>query len=89
MKTNQMIAIEVLMGKWGNGDSRKKALRDAGYNPSAIQSIVNALVADGAFPGEAGKQETKLDIKGTETLEVEIDLNKYNSLAINFVTGGE
>lgn len=41
-KSNETIANEVIQGKWGNGDTRKIALTNAGYNYNAIQSIVNA-----------------------------------------------
>lgn len=44
-KTNAEIAQEVLDGKWGNGDARKEAITKAGYDYSAIQKIVNELVA--------------------------------------------
>lgn len=42
-KSNEVIAKEVLAGKWGNGTERKKKLEAAGYNYSAIQQIVNKL----------------------------------------------
>lgn len=41
MKSNNTIALEVLCGKWGSGDARKKKLTKAGYNYNAIQKIVN------------------------------------------------
>lgn len=37
------IAKEVLDGKWGNGDDRKKKLEAAGYNYSEVQKKVNEL----------------------------------------------
>lgn len=40
-KSNEEIANEVIAGKWGNGNARKTALINAGYNYNAIQSIVN------------------------------------------------
>lgn len=40
-KSNEEIADEVIAGKWGNGDDRKNALTNAGYDYSAVQSIVN------------------------------------------------
>ncbi|MEE0969007.1 MAG: N-acetylmuramoyl-L-alanine amidase [Clostridia bacterium] len=43
-KSNEEIAKEVIAGKWGNGAVRKKKLKDAGYNYSAIQKIVNKLL---------------------------------------------
>lgn len=44
IKTNREIANEVIQGMWGNGKKRTKALRDAGYNPSAVQRIVNQIL---------------------------------------------
>lgn len=41
-KTTSQIVDEVLAGKWGNGDARKKALESAGYDYSEIQAAVNA-----------------------------------------------
>jgi surface antigen len=38
------IAGEVLIGKWGNGEERIKALKEAGYDPLQVQARVNALV---------------------------------------------
>ncbi|MGN0227473.1 MAG: phage tail tip lysozyme [Paludibacteraceae bacterium] len=46
-KTVEELAKEVLDGKWGNGEDRKKALTAAGYNYTAVQNKVNELVADG------------------------------------------
>jgi len=42
-KSNEEVAAEVLKGLWGNGADRKKRLKDAGYNYSIIQGIVNRL----------------------------------------------
>ena len=43
-KSNEEIAREVIAGKWGNGTARKKKLKEAGYDYSAIQKIVNKLL---------------------------------------------
>ncbi len=43
-KSNAEIAKEVIAGKWGNGAVRKKRLKDAGYNYSAIQKLVNKMM---------------------------------------------
>lgn len=45
-KTNQEISKEVIQGKWGNGEERKKKLTEAGYNYNTIQKLVNVLVSD-------------------------------------------
>lgn len=75
------------MGKWGNGQERRKRLYDAGYNPSAVQSIVNALVEGDLGTAQAETDEVK--ISGTETMKLDIDLTKYNSLELTFTFGGE
>lgn len=46
LKSNIQIALEVLAGKCGNDEARKKALTAAGYDYAAVQSIVNSLVRD-------------------------------------------
>ena len=43
-KNNTEIAKEVLAGKWGNGETRKKKLTAAGYDYAAIQKIVNSML---------------------------------------------
>lgn len=43
-KTVEEIAKEVIAGKWGSGSARKKALKNAGYDPAAVQAKVNELL---------------------------------------------
>ena len=43
-KSNTEIAKEVIAGKWGNGDTRVKKLKAAGYDPAAVQKEVNRLM---------------------------------------------
>lgn len=38
------LAYEVILGKWGSGDARKKALSAAGYDYAAVQSMVNQIL---------------------------------------------
>ena len=40
------VAKDVIKGKYGNGNSRKKKLEAAGYNYSTVQKTVNAILAD-------------------------------------------
>lgn len=42
-KTITEIAKEVIAGKWGNGDERKKKLKTVGYDPAEVQKKVNEL----------------------------------------------
>lgn len=41
-KSNEQLADEVIAGQWGNGDDRRNRLAQAGYDPDAVQAIVNA-----------------------------------------------
>ena len=43
-KSTTTIAKEVIAGKWGNGDERKKKLTSAGYDYNAVQKKVNELL---------------------------------------------
>ena len=43
-KTIDEIAQEVIDGKWGNGDARKKALIKAGYDYDKVQAKVNEML---------------------------------------------
>ena len=51
-KTNEEIADEVIALKWGVAPQRYEALRKAGYDPKAVQDIVNAKLK-GASPTPA------------------------------------
>lgn len=43
-KSIEVIAKEVIAGKWGNGSDRKKKLEAAGYNYNTVQKKVNQLM---------------------------------------------
>lgn len=43
-KTNEQIAQEVIQGKWGAGEDRKKRLTAAGYDYGSVQNIVNKMM---------------------------------------------
>jgi hypothetical protein len=42
------IAVQVLRGDWGSGEEMRKNLTSKGYNPTAVQTIVNHRIASGA-----------------------------------------
>lgn len=44
-KTTAQLAEEVIAGKWGNGEDRKKRLTAAGYDYNAVQDAVNQKMA--------------------------------------------
>lgn len=41
-KSDEQLADEVIAGQWGNGDDRRNRLAQAGYDPDAVQAIVNS-----------------------------------------------
>lgn len=45
LKDTETVAREVIAGSWGNGEQRKTALINAGYDYNAVQSKVNELLA--------------------------------------------
>lgn len=55
-KTNEQIADEVILGKWGNGAERVERLRSAGYEYNTIQSIVNARFNKPATPAKKSNE---------------------------------
>ena len=45
-KSYDEIALEVIAGKWGRGEDRKRRLNAAGYNPTKVQELVNEMLKD-------------------------------------------
>ena len=43
-KSNADVAREVIAGKWGNNPERRQRLQAAGYDPAAVQRLVNQLL---------------------------------------------
>ena len=82
MKGNLDIAKEVLQGKWGNGADRKKRITEAGYNYEDVQGIVNALLTDTQY--EEPEEEVKLEILGTEYMDIDVNLNQYKGIRLTF-----
>lgn len=82
MKSNLDVAKEILEGKWGNGADRKKRIIEAGYNYEDVQGIVNALLNDTQF--EPVEEDTVIEVKGTEIMEIELNLNEYKGIKLTF-----
>jgi len=43
--SDEAVARQVIAGSWGSGDDRKNRLRAKGYDPAAVQAIVNRLLS--------------------------------------------
>ena len=95
MKTNQEIAKEIFQGKWGDNLERKRRLEAAGYDYDKIMTIVNSIAAELPIDEILKRAEeydrehglVPIEINGTEKLEITVDLNKYNSIQLTFVSG--
>lgn len=95
MKTNQEIAKEIFQGKWGEGSERKRKLIEAGYDYEKIMSLVNAIASELSMEEILKKAEEydrehgiiPIQITGTETLEIEVDLKKYKGINLTFIVG--
>lgn len=57
-KANEVIADEVIAGKWGNNPERAQKLKAAGYDAEAIQAVVNAKLAPKTQPAPAPAKAT-------------------------------
>ena len=58
-KSDEQIADEVIAGQWGDGDDRRSRLSQAGYDPDAVQAIVNSKLG-----ASAPAQQTYTDQTG-------------------------
>ena len=67
MKTELMIAKEVIAGQWGYGEERKKKITKAGYDYNTVQSMVNQMV-------KTGKEIKEITIDSDEVCGIIINL---------------
>lgn len=84
------VAKEVIAGKWGSGDDRKKKLTAAGYNYDTVQKKVNELLKASAKKsvaeiakevvsgkwGNGADRKKKLEAVGYNYAEVQKEVNK-------------
>ena len=88
-KTIDELAQEVIDGKWGDGEARKKKLEDAGYNYNAVQNRVNEMLAkpkksvtevaknviNGKY-GNGDERKKKLEAEGYDYDQVQAKVNQ-------------
>ncbi len=64
---NYLAALDVINGKYGNGEERKTRLTAAGYDYWAVQNLVNGLVAGydkvarDVIEGKYGNDKARID----------------------------
>lgn len=89
-KTNEQIAQEVIDGKWGNGDDRKKKLTEAGYSYAEVQALVNKKLGatTAAKPAAkkikvGGKVKVKNPVIYGTTKKFTVYYDKYDVLEVS------
>ena len=94
-KTASEIAEEVLDGKWGNGEERKKRLTEAGYNYDEVQAKVNEILASQApklqnYVVKRGDTLTKIAKQFGTTVDTILANNKksHPKMTRNFIMVG-
>ena len=88
-RTVDELAQEVINGKWGDGEARKKKLEEAGYDYNAVQDRVNEMlakpkksvaeVAKDVIAGKYGNgdnRKKKLEAEGYDYDEVQAKVNQ-------------
>lgn len=86
-KTTEQIAKEVINGKWGNGDERKKKLEAAGYNYSTVQNKVNELLGCGSKTVTSTATNTNVKVDYAHSFSKSI-ARTYTTIAnLNLRTG--
>lgn len=81
-KSIVQIAKEVLHGKWGNGEDRKKRLQNAGYDYNAVQNAVNQLCAGSSINSAEVDRVARLVIRG----DFGNGINRRNALVRKYGT---
>lgn len=77
----KLVALEVIKGEWGDGESRKKNLKSAGFDPAEIQNEVNKILNGGAYKpvSETQDQTQKTNSKvSATTFAASKDLAKFS-----------
>ena len=85
-KTVATLVKEVLAGKWGNGDDRKKRLTEAGYNYAEVQAAVNKQLAGTTTKKKiekGGKVRVKNPVIYGSTKKFAVYYDKYDVLEVS------
>ena len=83
----EAVARDVMAGKYGNGDARKKNLEKAGYNYSEVQNIVNQMV-NGTYKG-GNNNNTKPSGSNaiTDSIKPQLTPDEYKALVKKLSAG--
>ena len=91
-KSVEEIAKEVIAGKWGNGETRKQRLTEAGYSYSEVQAKVNELLGYNVptqekqyYYVQKGDNLTKIAKKFDTTVDKLVQMNKISNPNLIYV----
>ena len=100
-KTNDQIALEVIGGKWGTGQTRIDRLKAGGYDPTTIQQLVNTKlgvttktnqqIADEVLAGKWGNgtdRKNKLTAAGYDYNVIQTIVNQTKSTTTHISKSG-
>ena len=85
-KSNEEIAREVIAGKWGNGDERRKRLINAGYDYNTIQSIVDKLVSGNKPSNKKSNEEIAREVIAGKWGNGQVRKNKLTAAGYDYKT---
>lgn len=86
MKDYVKTAKEVINGEWGNGETRRKLLEDAGYDYNTVQTLVNRIL-NGEDVGELvdyGDEGSDANENEKGIYELTISRSKYKGIKLIF-----
>lgn len=84
-KTIIQVANEVIAGNWGNGETRKKNLKNAGYDYDKVQAEVNRILSLNQkeqalyYTVKRGDTLTKIAIRYNTTVSNLVELNNISN----------
>ncbi len=70
LKPLEEVVLEVIIGKWGNGEDRVQKLEEAGYDSLAIQNNVNRILLEGISVNS---------LRSIEDIAIEVIQGKWGS----------
>lgn len=74
MPSIEQIAREVIAGKWGNGEERKRRLMGAGYDYYAVQAEVGRLLKNPSEAKPAELPPLKVTYDSTKNYGIEVTI---------------
>lgn len=84
-KTVSQLADEVIAGKWGNGEARKKALEAAGYDYEEVQAAVNKKM--GVSSSTSTKKPDQVLSVGSVVTSVAMKLGSQGGVGYKKING--